>query len=174
MKQIILLTIFFFCSFSIDSYSQKIEQNEVDEFTGDIKKSTSFELLYMGFDFTTYHRFSKINDSYYLNLKIMLASGSVFAIGKDEELMLKLANNEIVKLKNSSYTITSRGGGAKDIIGSNAMGLSVYYRITKTQLETLKKHSLSKIRIYTTENYLEASVKAKKASKFTKAVDLMM
>jgi hypothetical protein len=173
MKQIILLLIIFLNFYSINSFSQTLEQDEIDEFTGDVKKRTAFEALYMGWDFTAYYCLLKVNDNYYLRFKIMLASGGVFAIGKDEKLMLKLQNNDMITLLNLEYAITNYGGGAIGLIGSNALGLEVDYKISVEQLNTLKNNKLSKIRIYTTKDYLEAEINKNKASKFIDVLSLI-
>lgn len=85
----------------------QIVKDEVDSFTGHKIKRTTFEKASNHYAFApkmfNFIRFSKINENYVLDLKTTLVSGSVFAINKDDFLMIKLNSGEIIKLQ--AYTV---------------------------------------------------------------------
>ena len=153
--------------------AQELEENEVDEFTGSAIKRTSWETLNMTMKFTAYFRISKINENLYFDLKLMIGGGEVFSIDEGDQFMLKLENDEIVKLSNLEFTITCTGCGARGISGSAAQGIQVTYPITPEQFNMLKNNTVSKIRIYTSDGYIENEFKLKYYSKLLNALMLV-
>jgi len=170
MTKYILLLLASFLSFHV--LSQKIEENKVDEFTGNSVKRTSWETLNMSMSFTAYFRVSKINDNYYLGIKMMMG-GDVFAINEGDEIMFKLSNDEIVKLQNLEYTITCTGCGAKGFAGSAGEGIEVSYPMTKEQVQKLTSNNVVKMRVYTNKGYVENETKEKHAKKLISALKLI-
>lgn len=59
MKKILLILLFIF---SINSFAQKIEKNELDEFTKDLIIETEWQTLTSEFGGYSYFRIKKIND----------------------------------------------------------------------------------------------------------------
>lgn len=153
------------------TYSQTLEENKVDEFTGNSVKRTSWEILNQTMKFNAFSRISRINENTYLDLKIMIG-GKVFAIAEGDELMLKLSNDEIIKLQSIKYEITCTGCGARGYSGSQAQGLSVIYSIANDQIEKLKNNSIIRVRIYTTNGYVEEDTKPKNADIIMNALKL--
>lgn len=141
--------------------STNLEENYIDEFTGNSVKRTSWETLNMTMQFTAYYRISKINDHYYLNLKMML--NKVFSISKDQEFMFKLDDGTVLKFLNLEYTTTCRGCGAKGFSGSEAQGIEVSYPVKKEQIDILINNRIEKLRIYTNDGYLENEVSEKRS-----------
>ena len=175
MKKHVILSIVTFIVFGTVSftYGQKLEVNKVDDFTNNTVKRTSWERITMNMGFTSYFRFSQINANNYFDLKLMLASGSVFAIDKNQKIMFKLDNGELVTLHNLEYVITCRGCGAKGYIGSDAQGIKTSYPIDKEQFEKIMNNTVVKIRIYTTDGYIENDIKEKNAKKISNALKLI-
>jgi len=99
--------------------------------------------------------------------------GSVFSIDKDQELMFKLTNDEIIKLPNLEFKTTCEGCGAKGFTGSLAQGIHVAYPMTLDQIEKLKNNDSDKIRIYTNDGYREYKMKSKNYIKIKKALSLI-
>lgn len=154
-------------------FGQKLKENEVDEFTNNVVKRTSWESLNQSMKFTAYFRISKINNSYYFDLKMMLGTGPVFSIAKDQELMFKLAGGEVVNLKNLEYTITCTGCGSVGLMGSDAQGIQVSYPINLEAVEKLSEETIEKFRIYTNDGYVENDLKSKIDSKIKKCLKLV-
>lgn len=155
----ILVTIFIINSLS--SYCQKVTENKIDEFTKHAVKRTSWETVMEKWTKTIYTRVSKIDSTEWLDVKIMLG-GKVFAMGEGETLMIKLSNDSIVSLKSTEHKVSCKGCGAKGFAGSAAYGIEVNYVIEKEIHDILKKNTMVKIRIYTTDGYVEEEVSDKK------------
>ena len=155
-----------------ETLGQTLEENQVDEFSNNSVKRTSWETLNMTMTFSGYFRISRINDNNYFDLKLMLG-GSVFSIDKDQQIMFKLDNGEFVKLSNLEYRITCTGCGAKGFSGSSAQGIKVSYPIDKEQFEQLRNNTVVKIRIYTNDGYVEDDTKEKHAKKIPAALKLV-
>lgn len=177
MKKQMILTFFTVIIVGIGSqtFGQKLEENEVDEFTNNKIKRTSWETLNMTTKFTAYFRISRINSHDYFELKMMFGGyrGKVFSIDKDQEIMFKLNNGEFVKLPNLEYTITCTGCGAKGLSGSSAQGIKVSYLLNKEEFEILKNNKVIKMRIYTNDGYVESEIKEKHVKKIPKALELI-
>ncbi len=170
MKQFIVIIFIATLSFSLNA--QKLVENKIDEFTKHTVKRTSWEDLLYSMKGNAYFRISKINDSYFFDLKY--ADGTVFSIDKNAELMLKLDNDSIFKLTNLEFTITSNGAGAIGLAGSNREGISVsYVSFNDPKFITLINHKVKKFRINTTSGYIEDEVKPKFAEKIVTAVKLV-
>ena len=172
MKNKLLIQIIIISIISFNAFGQEIEENRVDDFTGNSIKRTSWETLNMTMKFAAYFRISNIDDLYFFDLKMMIG-GKVFSIDKEQELMLKLSNNEIITLPNLKHTITCNGCGARGLSGSNAQGIKVSYLITEEQIYKLKDSDVTKIRIYTTNGYVENDLKSKHNKKIKKAMSLI-
>ena len=156
-------TIICFLCLSIVTHGQMIKEDQVDEFTKNKVVRTSWEPLTKKGKIYSHARVSKINTTTYLDFKIMLSAGltmdhSVFAIEKGETVMLKLNNDTIVTLNNPEHLISCTGCGAINIIGSGVQGIHLKIDLTDNQISTLLDHKITKIRIYTTDGYVENEV----------------
>lgn len=151
---------------------QEIAENKIDEFTKDSVKRTSYEALNNSSNFTASFRISKINGTEYFDLKIMLG-GSVFSIGKGQKLMFKLYNDSIVELSNIEYSLSRKGCGAKGFIGSAAEGVKTSYLLGKNEHAIFAEHKIIKLRVYTTNGYVENDIKEKNALTLQKALKLI-
>ena len=155
------------------AFSQTLEEDKEDEFTGTSMKRTSWEILTQNMKFSSFIRVSKLDSLLFLEMKMMKGNVSVFAIGKDDELMLKLENGEVVRLANLEFTTTRKGCGARGFSGSSAQGGRVMYPISKEQKSQLLASPVDEIRVYTTKGYMENDVKAKNASWISNSIELV-
>ncbi|HXS35378.1 MAG TPA: hypothetical protein VN721_01655 [Flavipsychrobacter sp.] len=150
---------------SVNVYSQKIIKSNNT-------KETSWEVLTrMNLNdncFYSYQRVRKVDNNYSLQLKIMI--GRVFAISKDAPLVLTLDDNSTVTLHNTEFNITCAGCGE---IGakSQAQGLEVTYLIAKEDVAKLKQHKVVKVKVYSSDGYLQDAVKAKYSETFNKSIN---
>jgi hypothetical protein len=167
MKKIIFALLFLFSSVVL--HAQSLEINEVDEFTGNTVKRTSWETFNSNTSFYGHFRISQINDSYFFDLKMMIGN-KVFAIDQGQEFMFKLSDDEVISLQNLKYSIACIGCGAKGFAGSQGYGVQTSYPIDKNQIQALKSNQIVKVRIYTSEGFFENDVKAKHASKIHNAL----
>lgn len=168
-----ILPLLFFLGVNQLTFGQTLEENKIDDFTKNTVKRTSWETLNMSMKFTAYFRISKINEHTYFDLKMGIGLGEIFSIGKDQEIMFKLANDSIVSLPNLEYALTCKGCGAKGYMGSAAQSIQVSYPINIEQIEFLKKEKALKVRVYTNTGYVEDELKDKNALKIKKALSLV-
>jgi hypothetical protein len=146
--------------------SQKLTENQVDEFTKNTVKRTSWEPLSKTGRMYAHVRAAKINDKYSLDLKLMFKEGllygtSVFAVKDGQNVMLKLDNDSIVKLDVLKYEISCRGCGAINLIGSDGQGVHLIMLLDKETVAYLSGNKVVKIRVYTTDGYTESDIKEK-------------
>jgi len=160
--------------FSTSLFAQKIKKREVDKFTKNKVVKTSWETINADLKFTCSIRGTKINESYYLDFKIMMGMGGVFAVPDGESIMLLLENEEVIKIHNPEHTISSVGAGATGMMGSGSDGVFLSCKVAQEQLESIAKSNITKVRIYTTDGYVEANINNRKAKKANKVIDLII
>ena len=170
MKKLLLLLIA--ASVSTAAFAQSIEKNEVDEFTGASVIRTSWERFTPLNKVYTYVSFSKLDDIYVFRLKVTLQK--VFAVAEGEKVMFILEDGSVYKLHNLEHIISSTGGGAIGLGGSGAQGVSLsLISEDDPAFEKLKTELTKKIRVYTTDGYLEAEVNSKQAELLRNTIRLI-
>lgn len=154
MKKI-LLALLLLTSFPL--FSQKIEKDIIDEFTKNRIIHTSwvkFDKGYMAF------RFKAIDNNTYLEYRYL--SGNVIAIDKGAELLfIDSLNDRVYGLQSTDFIVASRGGAATGFAGSDAYGIRADFKGNMLFFARL----LKKMRIYTTDGYMERDIKPKEAKK---------
>ncbi|MGM0641929.1 MAG: hypothetical protein ACQESN_10970 [Thermotogota bacterium] len=173
MKKYIQLA-FLLTIFSTGLFAQKIKQREVDEFTKNKVVRTSWETINADLKFTCSIRGAIINESYYLDFKIMMGMGGVFAVPDGESIMLLLDNDEVIEIINPEHIVSSTGAGATGIMGSGTHGVYLSCKVTEKQLRNIINSSIAKIRIYTTDGYVESEINNRKAKKADKIIELII
>lgn len=155
------------------SFAQKLITNKKDEFTGNKVKETSVENLAQPLSGFSYRfSFKKINDNLYFNLRV-ISHGSVFAIKDGEVLMLKTADS-IIKLSNTEYAISKKGGAGGGLSSSYSEGVSLNFRLDSEAIEMIKNKIIQKIRLYTTDGYTEQEIKAAADKRVKEALALIL
>lgn len=152
--------------------AQKLEQNEIDEFTKKVIKRTSWEPMWRTMGSSVFFRTSNLDDIYVLSLRMMLG-GSIFSIQQSEKLMLKMDDDSVIILNCAQYALTCKGCGAIGFGGSTGEGLQAEYPIDKDQLDYLFNHKVKKIRIYTSKGFIEESVNEKRSESFLNLIKLV-
>jgi hypothetical protein len=171
-----LLGILFMILLAVVTSGQTLE---IDNFKDVQIKRTSWESLNKSNKkepATVYFNFSKMNDRYYLNLKILIYTGlrlQAFHIDKDEELILKLDNNEYVDLYNYQYAKSCDGCGSVGLRGSLGEGIEVTYLLRTEELESFQNNKVVRIRIFTSEGYADCFIKNKDAVIFQNAATII-
>lgn len=166
----LLLPLLLFCS---TGFAQKLITNKTDEFTGNKVKETSVENLAQPLSGFSYRfSFKKINDNLYFNLRV-ISHGSVFAIKDGEVLMLKTADS-IIKLSNTEYAISKKGGAGGGLSSSYSEGVSLNFRLDNEAIEMIKNKIIQKIRLYTTDGYTEQDIKASADKRVKEALALIL
>jgi hypothetical protein len=123
---------------SIDLSDCKYWKDEVDDFTGKVKKYTKSK--YVGKSSKSYGRLTmelrRFDDSYLL---VCSHSSDLGCVSSNSYLMIKLLNGEVLKLMNIG-----------DIDCSD---MNVFVRLPETELNQLLKSPIEQIRIQGTEYY---------------------
>ena len=136
-------------------HAQKIEKDIIDEFTKQRTIYTSWVKVDKG---SMKFRFISIDNSVCLEYRYQ--SNHVIAIDKGAELLfLESYNNDVHKLTNIEYAIASIGGGATGFAGSNGLGIRTKY----VGDISFFKNNLKKMRIYTTDGYIDKEISADEA-----------
>lgn len=143
------------------SNAQMIEESQIDEFTGAMVLKTSTETVVANMKKTVFFTCRKVDSTVMLQVKMMM--NQIFSVKEGGMFMLKLVNGEVVTLYNPEFTITCRGCGARGFSGSGAEGISLTFYLNNEQVDKLKKNQVSKIRLYTSEGYIEDEIKEKYA-----------
>ena len=156
-------------------FGQKLVEDKVDEFTKQTIKRTSWEKFVGGGGMTvlsTNLRVSKVDAAFWIELK-MMHSNSVYSIPTDGEFMFKLNTGDVVTLHNHQFEITCSGCGAVGFVGSTGMGMHTHYAITLEEIQKLNSAPIEKVRIYTSDGYIEREVSLKESARVQKALALV-
>jgi hypothetical protein len=170
MKKIILILIII--TSANYSFGQDLTKNEVDEFTGKTVKETSWQILNKKSALYSYVRFRKVDSTIYFVFKMMIGN-TVYSVDKGEVLYLKFADEEIIKLSNTQYQLTTYGAGATGLAGSKMLGVELTCIISQEILSKMVEKTLAKVRVYTSDGYVEAEVKEKQAENFMELAKLI-
>ena len=160
-----------------NSSGQTIEENKTDEFTGARIVSTNWDWLNYGAEATLYTRIRFVNGRYSIHVKYAITGGRygvIFSIRNDDQFMLKLANDTIVKLKPISGEVSCQGCGATGFIGSAGYGTHTIYPLTPEQIELLYQYPIIKTRMYTSDGYVDMEVNPKKINFVRDALKLLL
>lgn len=159
MKKIIIAFLLFTCLMN----AQKIVENKVDEFTKNKVVRTDWEKISDSRGLYLYSRISKIDDSYYVEMKI--PTNYVTSINPEDDVSFMFENNEIINLKSTEYKITCYGCGSIGLAGSSALGLGFVCKTSNLDIEKFKNNLVKKIRINKSTGYSEDELKSKNSEK---------
>lgn len=149
----------------------KFAIDRIDDMTGSIEKITNWCTL-SAKRYTYYCRFSKINNALHFELKF--GANQVFAVNEGNVLLIKYGNDSVKYFNNEKYTISRRGGGAINLMSSGLEGIHLYFHINKDELEWFTKNKIIKIRINTTEGYIDVDIVDSKANKVIEQANIML
>jgi len=178
VKYIFVLVLLILLSSCVGGGGTQVVEDQVDSFTGIKVKRTTFEKASNHYSMSpsmyNFIRFNKLDDLYNLDLKTTLLGGRVFAINKDDYLMIKLASGEIIKLKAIRYQISCKGCGAEGHFNSNSQGILQTYPISEDQLMKITDDPPSLLRVYLSDGYLEEAVPPDEAANLSKIARLIL
>jgi hypothetical protein len=172
MRKVLFLLLFSIPMSSI-CFGQKLKENKVDEFTGRVIKRTSLEYIVneqpiFGNPFILGVQVERIDDLVVLKVELQLSS--VFSIRKDQNLMLKLEEDKMVTLKNNEYVISDRYGDRQIAHINYVIG---YINEDSETLNLIKNYKAAKLRIYTSDGYIDKEIKEKNQDIIKKCVELV-
>lgn len=160
--------------FPVLAFSQKIEKSEIDDFTGNKVVYTSWEKIKGGNAMTGRNNLMFMlryeNGTKYFHLKWITAE--VASISDGAKLMFKLSDDSVVTLNSISYVLSGKGEGVTGLSWSGILGIHAIYKgddISKFAGNAIA----SKVRIYTSDGYIDIDLKDKDAAKINKAYALL-
>ena len=157
MKQIFLLLLI-----PCFSFSQTIESDKVDDFTGARTVKTNQERL-DGFNLTVMGAYMKIKGDSTFCLWLGTIANTTTAVQSGSKTLLKLDNDEIITLVNvGDYDIVSKG----DVVGCMAF-------LSGSDMENLMKHKVVKVRFETSKENIDVAVPEKSLDKIPAIVKLI-
>lgn len=158
-------------------FSQRIEENTIDEFTGDKKLQTSWETLYTQIGFSTaskaYFRFRAIDSLYVLDFKLNYKN-KIFSISEGDKLMLKFDDGMVLNLECSNYAITGIGDASIGYKGSEAPGIYTHYQIFYSELLLLESKTVTKFRVETSDGYIEGETDTNSKQALRKSAKIIL
>lgn len=138
--------------------AQKLKKNEVDAFTGEKIKATSFETLCQTFNLAAHASATSINDSsFFIRLRVGLGSTRPHVIEKDAIFFLKLIDDSVIELHNKEQALSC--SMCKPSTGHVTHSSETIYSLNETQVGQLLAAKISKIRIYTSAGSAECKVR---------------
>tara|TARA_R110002033_G_scaffold145280_1_gene183030 strand:- start:925 stop:1446 length:522 start_codon:yes stop_codon:yes gene_type:complete len=159
MKKILLGLLVLIIGNSAFSQNCQYSKNEVDKFTKSTIKTTK-DLLIAGGSFkldgTLYASLSKINDSRFLNIKII--AWDDFVIETNGEMMFLFDDESVINLSFIKFAV----GHYENNSGSKSWTANASLRIVDENYDILKTKNAKEIRIYLKEGYLDLPVPEKK------------
>ena len=155
-------------------FAQKLKKNEVDPFTGQLVRQTSWKTLRHKSAHTSYFSVRKIDTRVFLDFRaIMGPGGTYFSIPRGAYFMIKLQNDSIVTLHNLTPAYASDGQGAIGFYGSAATGISVTYGLDEKEVALLLKNPATQFRFCTSIGPYTFDLKKGGAEKLRKALALV-
>ena len=171
MRRLLFVLLVFF---PVLMCAQKIDKNEIDEFTGVKTIYTNWEKFKTGNGLTgkdnLMFRFTSLDGLETFHLKWVTCE--MLSIKEGAKLMFKMSDNSIITLTSISYAIAAKGDGVTGLSMSGILGISCIYG--GSDIEAFAKDNyLTKLRIYTTDGYVDIDIKEKDAQKINRAYKLM-
>ena len=96
----------------------------------------------------------------------------MLSIREGAKLMFKMSDNSVITLNSLSHAIAAKGDGVTGLSMSGILGISCIYN--GSDIDAFAKDTyLTKLRIYTTDGYVDIDIKEKDAQKINRAYKLM-
>lgn len=169
----ILLSFLFLVSAAMMSQNCKYKTNEVDEFTKNTILETKGGILTMsgmGFGFSAGYSMKKINNTKFLNF--FVNNSSVFTLREDDEIMFKTDSDNVISFKYPKTTIPNYVPGTR--IGTTTTpsmySANILIEISDDNYRKLLAEKILKLRVYTSDGYIDNDIKSKRANSFQEAL----
>lgn len=150
--------------FPIVASAMKIEKDEIDEFSGKRTLITSWESLCGK---TIHIRFRLQNGNQLLDFKFM--EDGALVIGEGDKLMFKSTTDNIGEFSPISIYHGTTGGGAINLVGSSAWGISASY---SGDLSYFSDNTIRLLRLNTTSKYYDRKIGESEGKKLQKLFSL--
>jgi len=166
MKKIVLFLCF--VAFATICYSQGISKSQTDDFTGKKVVYTTWDQLNssgLSCKNVLLFRFRLENENQYFHLNWV--SDKIVSVSEGESVMFKLKDGTLVKFNNTSSVIASKGGGSTNVTCKDSYGVSLVLKTDDLSVFANESNPIVKVRIYTTDGYVDIDIKDKNATKLS-------
>lgn len=130
-----------------------------------------------GFKHSVYSRFSRINNTNFIEFKIMIfggLNGKEFSISNGKKVIFFDENNKAIELYHNEDRRTCYGCGATGLSGSAAPGIHVVYELKEDELKDISQNKIVKYLIQTDDEIIENELKPKKQEEFKKNLQTIL
>jgi hypothetical protein len=184
-SQFKLITTFLICAVLIIpglAKAQKMEKPQVDKFTNDTTYFTSTEKIAGGNGaFSTSNEdikvyLSRVKGSVYLHFIVELSVTYYhqFQVSSGNNVILKLADNSIINLKNIASVQARREGGGTLATGRMCWIADIYSQPDQADAAKILSSAVAAIRVQTDEGNLDLDIKPKNAETLQKMFQLIL
>lgn len=148
-------------------YSQdcKYKKNEVDEFTKHKileTKSELFTISGMGLGFSTNYSLLKVNENRFL--KLTITSPSIFTLEKGSDIMFKVEAENAITLTFPESIVAN--GSYNTTLKSTHWNGYIIIPISEENYQRFLNEKISKLRVYTSNGYIDDDISEKRDKKF--------
>lgn len=160
MKRLILFILPVICI----ANAQCIDKNGVDEFTKKKTVTTSYKFIIANFSHSMSWRLLSNGGTPILDLRYFMSS--VTSITESHTLYIKVSNDSVISLKPSGSFIWCSTCGAMNGMGGGTNGINPLYPISVDQIKFLCDKSPIKMRMETSDGYVEFEIASGAQGKF--------
>lgn len=157
--------------------AQKLQENKIDEFTKALVRRTNWIDLHKKKGSWRPHKsvyqVERVNNTININVKMML-NNTVYSVNEGDAMMFLMTDGTVVTLKNKTYQLTTYGVGAPGYVGSDNLGTECKYEVTNEDIKLIQSGIIKKIRIYTSQGYVEQNDDENVSKTLKKALDLVL
>jgi hypothetical protein len=155
----------------------RLEWNDKNE-TGELVKRTHWQPLVrptLHNPLTAFFRFAKVDNDYYLQLKVMTGSDGSFVVARNAPCELMVWPNRSITVYNMAYQQSCVGCGSRAEKTNDPEGVTLTYPISEDDVALLlRRCSLYRVRINIGEMCFEKPLTPTRSKLFTDQVHLIV
>lgn len=168
----IIIMVIFMLSYFVGK-SQELDVNKVDELTKESVKETSWETIKWSKEVCSFFRVTKVNDDENFELRLMV-EGSPFSVSKGQDAVFTFENGTSITLKSDNSATTCKGcGGSRGFPGSALGGITIHYKLSNEQRNTLEASLIKKIKVTHSAGNVEFEIKDTFSKNIVKGLKLV-
>ena len=176
MKKI-LLSFFLFPSlcYAQGQFYDRLAIDEVNKETKESIKRSYWQVFERGNlhrTMNTFYRLSCVNNSFYLDLKVM-QGGDAFVVPRSGKFELLLESGDIVTLNSTAFKASSKGDGSRHWAGSSAEGMTLTFPVSDDDMKLLLHDYVASIRLYSYEGFVQRKITYNHSELFRDEVSLI-
>lgn len=173
---LLLLMIVPLLSFGQQFPEDRLEWKAINE-QGELIKRTHWQPLVrptLHKSLTVFYRFATVDDSYYLQLKVMIGHNGPFVVPRNAPCALMLFPCRTVTVYNMAFQESCIGCGSRTEQANDPEGVTLSYAIPKDDMEILSaRYTLQRLRVYIGEMCFESQLTPPRSKLFSDQIHLI-